>query len=55
MENNERNNWQKECSNETFNKSFFNIGSNLANKIPQCDLTFKSYFPIVNTTLKETR
>ena len=27
------------------------IGSNLANKIPQSDLTFKSYLPTINTTL----
>ena len=33
---------------------FVNIGSNLANKILQCDLTFKSYLPTVNATLKET-
>ena len=31
-----------------------NIGTNLANKIPQCVLTFKSYLPTVNITLKET-
>ena len=35
-------------------KFFVNIGINLANKIPQCDLTFKSYLPKVNTTLNET-
>ena len=39
---------------EKFNEFLVNIGSNLANKIPQCDLTFKSYLPTVNTTLKET-
>ena len=39
---------------EKFNKFFVNIGPNLANKIPQCDRTFKSYFLTVNTTLKET-
>ena len=39
---------------EKFNKFFVNIGPNLANKIPQCNLTFKSYLPTVNTTLKET-
>ena len=33
---------------------FVNIGPNLANKIPQCDLTFKSYLPTVNKTLNET-
>ena len=33
---------------------FVNIGPNLTNKIPQCDLTFKSYLPTVNATLKET-
>ena len=37
-----------------FNDFFVNIGSNLANKIPQCDLTFESYLPTVNTTLNET-
>ena len=37
-----------------FNELFVAIGPNLANKIPQCDLTFKSYLPTVNTTLKET-
>ena len=39
---------------ETFKEFFVNTGPNLANKIPQCDLTFKSYLPTVNTTLKET-
>ena len=39
---------------EKFNEFFVNIGPNLANKIPQCNLTFKSYLPTVNTTLKET-
>ena len=39
---------------EKFNEFFVNIGPNLANKIPQCDLNFKSYLPTVNTTLKET-
>ena len=39
---------------EKFNEFFVNIGPNLANKIPQCDLTFKSYLPTVNTTLSET-
>ena len=34
---------------EKFNKFLVNIGSNLANKIPQCDLTFKSYLPTGNT------
>ena len=38
---------------EKFNDFFVNIGPNLADKIPQCDLTFKSYLPRVNTTLKE--
>ena len=38
---------------EKFNNFFVNIGPYLANKIPQCDLTFKSYLPRVNTTLKE--
>ena len=33
---------------------FVNIGPNLANKIPQCDLTFKSYLPTVDATLNET-
>ena len=62
FENDIRNTWKimkeiigkKKCNNEAFNKSFVNIGPNLANKIPQCDLTFQSYFPTVNTTLKET-
>ena len=39
---------------ERFNEFFVNIGPNLANKIPQCDLTFKSYLPTVNTTLRKT-
>ena len=39
---------------ETFNEFFVNIAPNLANKIPQWDLTFKSYLPTVNATLKET-
>ena len=39
---------------ERFNKCFINIGLNLAHKVPQCDLTFKWYFPTVNTTLQET-
>ena len=39
---------------EKFNKFFVNIGPNLADKIPRCALTFKSYLPTVNTTLKET-
>ena len=39
---------------EKFNEFFVNIGPNLANKIPQCDLTFKSYLPTINTTLNET-
>ena len=39
---------------EKFNEFFVNIGPNLAYKIPQCDLIFKSYLPTVNTTLKET-
>ena len=39
---------------EKFNEFFVNIGPNLARKIPQCNLTFKSYFPTVNTILKET-
>ena len=38
---------------EKFNEFFVNIGPDLANKIPQRDLTFKSYLPTVNTTLKE--
>ena len=38
---------------EKFNEFFVNIGPNLANKIPQCDLTFKSYLPTINTTLNE--
>ena len=39
---------------EKFNEFFVNIGPNLANKIPQCDLSFKSYLPTINTTLNET-
>ena len=35
---------------QKFNHFFVNIGPNL----PPCDLTFKSYLPTVNTTLKET-
>ena len=42
------------CIAEKFNEFFVNIGPNFANKISQCDLIFKSYLPIVNTTLKET-
>ena len=39
---------------EKFNDFFVNIGPNLANKTPQCNLTFKSYLPSVNSTLKES-
>ena len=39
---------------EKFNEFFVNFGPNLANKIPQCDLTFKWYLPTVTTTLNET-
>ena len=39
---------------EKFKEFFVNIGPNFANKTPQCDLTFKSYLPTVNTTLNET-
>ena len=39
---------------EKFNEFFINIGPNLANKIPRCDLTFKLYLPTANTTLNET-
>ena len=39
---------------EKFNEFFVNIRPNLANKIPQCDLTFKWYLPTVNTMLNET-
>ena len=39
---------------EKSNEFFVNIGPNLANKIPRCDLTFKSYLPTVNTKLNET-
>ena len=42
------------CVAEKFNEFFVNIGPNFANKIPQCDLIFKSYLPIVTTTLKKT-
>ena len=37
-----------------FNDFFVKIGPDLANKIPQRDLTFKSNLPTVNATLKET-
>ena len=37
-----------------YNTFFVSIGPNLASKTPQYDLTFKSYLPTVNTTLKET-
>ena len=39
---------------KNFNEFFVNIGPDLANKIPQRDLTFKSNLPTVNATLKET-
>ena len=39
---------------EKFSEFFVNIASNFAKKIPQCELSFKSYLPTVNTTLKET-
>ena len=39
---------------ETFNEFLVNIGTNLANKIPQCHLTFKPYLPVVNITLNDT-
>ena len=39
---------------EKFNEFFVSIWPNLANKIPQCDLTFKSYLPTINRTLNET-
>ena len=39
---------------EKFDEFFVNIGPNFANKIPQCDLTFESYPPTVNTMLNET-
>ena len=39
---------------EKFNECFLNMGPNLANKIPQCDLAFKSYLPTVDTSLKVT-
>ena len=39
---------------EKFNEIFVNIEPNLAKKILQCDLIFKSYLRTVNTTLKET-
>ena len=39
---------------ENFINFFVNIAPNLTNKIPQCNLTFKSYLPKVNTTLNET-
>ena len=39
---------------EKFSKFFVNIGPNLANKIHQCDLTFKPRLPAVNAMLNET-
>ena len=39
---------------EKFNEIFVKIGPNPANKISQCDLTFKLYLPTVNTMLNET-
>ena len=39
---------------EKFNEIFVKIAPNPAYKISQCDLTFKSYLPTVNTTLNET-
>ena len=39
---------------EKFKEFLVSTGPNLANKIPPCDLTFKSYLPILNTTLNET-
>ena len=39
---------------EKFNDFFVIIVPNLANKIPQCNLTFKSYLPTVKKTLKES-
>ena len=43
---------------EKFNEFFANDGPNVANKITQCDLTFKLLkflnLPTVNTTLNET-
>ena len=39
---------------EIFNEFIVNIGQNLANKILQCDLTFESFLPKVNTTLNKT-
>ena len=39
---------------EKIHEFFVNIGPNLANKILQCDLTFKSYLRTINTTLKDT-
>ena len=38
---------------EKFNEFFVNIGQNLGNKISQCNPTFKSHLPTVNTTVKE--
>ena len=37
-----------------FNKFVVNIGPNLANKMLQSDLSFKSNLPTVNITLNET-
>ena len=37
-----------------FNKFFVNMGPNLANKMLQSDLSFKSNLPTVNITLNET-
>ena len=39
---------------EKFNKIFLNIRPNLAKKIRQSNLTFKSYLLTANTTLNET-
>ena len=38
---------------EKFNEFYVNVGTNLAQKIPQSDLNFESYLPKVNTTLNE--
>ena len=35
-------------------RKIVNIKPNLVHEIPQCDFTFESYLPTVNTTLNET-
>ena len=40
---------------EKFNKFLFNVGQNLATKIPQSDRSFKTCLLKVNATLNKTR